>query len=62
MQTVSVDIGSTWTKAALFARRRELTLVNHVLTPTTTHHLADGFCQPESGAERCRCAPVTEKR
>lgn len=44
MQTVSVDIGSTWTKAALFAYEgEELTLVNHVLTPTTTHHLADGF-------------------
>lgn len=38
MQTVSVDIGSTWTKAALFTRGDELTLVNHVLTPTTTHH------------------------
>ncbi len=108
MQTVSVDIGSTWTKAALFAHEgEELTLVNHVLTPTTTHHLADGFfaslnqvlnvadarpllksgevqlkyspgkpcpdpnhhtssgrrffCQPESGAECCRCSPVTEK-
>ena len=44
MQTVSVDIGSTWTKAALFAHEgEELTLINHVLTPTTTHHLADGF-------------------
>ena len=33
MQTVSVDIGSTWTKAALFAHEgEELTLVNHVLT------------------------------
>lgn len=63
MQTVSVDIGSTWTKAALFAHEGEdLTLINHVLTPTTTHHLADGFfCQPESGAECCRCSPVTEK-
>lgn len=44
MQTVSVDIGSTWTKAALFAQEgNEPTLVNHVLTPTTTHHLAEGF-------------------
>ncbi|VEB94069.1 Uncharacterised protein [Citrobacter koseri] len=44
MQIVSVDIGSTWTKAALFAREGDaLTLVNHVLTPTTTYHLADGF-------------------
>lgn len=43
MQIVSVDIGSTWTKAALFAREDALTLVNHVLTPTTTHHLAKGF-------------------
>ncbi len=44
MQIVSVDIGSTWTKAALFTREgNELTLVNHVLTPTTTNHLADGF-------------------
>ena len=44
MQTVSVDIGSTWTKAALFTQEGdELTLVNHVLTPTTTHHLAEGF-------------------
>lgn len=43
MQIVSVDIGSTWTKAALFTREDALTLVNHVLTPTTTHHLAKGF-------------------
>lgn len=44
MQIVSVDIGSTWTKAALFAQEGDaLTLVNHALTPTTTHHLADGF-------------------
>ncbi|EKK6386495.1 glutamate mutase L, partial [Escherichia coli] len=44
MQIVSVDIGSTWTKAALFTREGDaLTLVNHVLTPTTTHHLAKGF-------------------
>lgn len=44
MQIVSVDIGSTWTKAALFAREGDaLTLVNHVLTPTTTHDLAKGF-------------------
>lgn len=44
MQIVSVDIGSTWTKAALFAQEGDaLTLVNHALTPTTPHHLADGF-------------------
>ncbi|EAN8470839.1 glutamate mutase [Salmonella enterica] len=44
MQIVSVDIGSTWTKAALFSLEGDaLTLVNHALTPTTTHHLADGF-------------------
>lgn len=44
MQIVSVDIGSTWTKSALFIREGDaLTLVNHVLTPTTTAHLADGF-------------------
>lgn len=44
MQTVSVDIGSTWTKAALFALEgNELTLINQSLTPTTTHHLAEGF-------------------
>ncbi|EBK2702465.1 glutamate mutase [Salmonella enterica subsp. enterica] len=44
MHIVSVDIGSTWTKAALFAQEGDaLTLVNHTLTPTTTHHLADGF-------------------
>jgi len=44
MQIVSVDIGSTWTKAALFTPEGDaLTLVNHVLTPTTTHHLAKGF-------------------
>lgn len=44
MQIVSVDIGSTWTKAALFTPEGDgLTLVNHVLTPTTTHHLAEGF-------------------
>ncbi|WP_159513805.1 MULTISPECIES: methylaspartate mutase accessory protein GlmL [Enterobacter] len=44
MQIVSVDIGSTWTKAALFTPEGDaLTLVNHVLTPTTTQHLAEGF-------------------
>ncbi|MCZ9155389.1 methylaspartate mutase accessory protein GlmL [Escherichia albertii] len=44
MQIVSVDIGSTWTKSALFSREGDtLTLVNHILTPTTTAHLADGF-------------------
>ncbi|MFQ9622256.1 MAG: hypothetical protein ACLR17_08960 [Enterobacteriaceae bacterium] len=52
MQTVSVDIGSTWTKAALFAQEGdELTLVNHVLTPD--HYPSPGgrlFCQPEPGA------------
>ena len=49
MQIVSVDIGSTWTKAALFTREGDaLTLVNHVLTPTTTHH----FLQPGPGVKR----------
>lgn len=44
MRTVSVDIGSTWTKAALFGREGDtLTLINHVITPTTPHHLAEGF-------------------
>lgn len=44
MQIVSVDIGSTWTKAASFAQDGDtLTLLNHVLTPTTTQHLAEGF-------------------
>lgn len=45
MRMVSVDIGSTWTKAALFDLEHDdaLTLVNQTLTPTTTHHLADGF-------------------
>nr|WP_318384993.1 methylaspartate mutase accessory protein GlmL [uncultured Enterobacter sp.] len=45
MRTVSVDIGSTWTKAALFDLEHAdaLTLVNQTLTPTTTHHLAEGF-------------------
>ena len=41
MQIVSVDIGSTWTKAALFTREGDaLTLVNHVLTPN--HHPSSG--------------------
>lgn len=44
MRTVSVDIGSTWTKAALFGREGDtLTLINHVITPTTPHHLAEVF-------------------
>ncbi len=54
MQIVSVDIGSTWTKAALFAREGDaLTLVNHVLTPN--HHPSSGegvFLQPEPGVKR----------
>jgi len=45
MRTVSVDIGSTWTKAALFEMRGDntLRLLNQAVTPTTTQHLADGF-------------------
>lgn len=44
MRTLSIDIGSTWTKAALFAvEGHELTLINQCLEPTTTQNLADGF-------------------
>ncbi|MCR4456571.1 MULTISPECIES: methylaspartate mutase accessory protein GlmL [Pseudescherichia] len=45
MRTVSVDIGSTWTKAALFeiSGNNALRLLNQAVTPTTTRHLADGF-------------------
>lgn len=45
MRTVSVDIGSTWTKAALFEIEGDnnLRLLNQAVTPTTTHHLAEGF-------------------
>jgi uncharacterized protein (TIGR01319 family) len=41
---VSVDIGSTWTKGAVFDRRDgRLTLVGRHDTATTTEHLPDGF-------------------
>lgn len=44
MRTLSIDIGSTWTKAALFAvEGHELTLINKGLVPTTIQNLADGF-------------------
>lgn len=45
MLTVSVDIGSTWTKGAVFEVGSDdhVELKNYALSPTTTHHLADGF-------------------
>lgn len=45
MRTVSIDIGSTWTKGAVFdvGSDNRLTLVNYTLSPTTPHHLAEGF-------------------
>ncbi|TQI79353.1 uncharacterized protein (TIGR01319 family) [Serratia fonticola] len=44
MRTLSIDIGSTWTKAALFVvEGHELTLINKGLVPTTTQNLAEGF-------------------
>lgn len=44
MRTLSIDIGSTWTKAALFSiDGHELTLINKGLVPTNTENLAESF-------------------
>ncbi|GKX51759.1 methylaspartate mutase accessory protein GlmL [Budvicia aquatica] len=49
MITVSIDIGSTWTKGAVFEVKGEagnndrVELKNSALFPTTPHHLAEGF-------------------
>ncbi|MBV8047172.1 MAG: glutamate mutase L [Paludibacterium sp.] len=46
MKTVSIDIGSTWTKGALFeVGDRDLQLIKRTVFPTTVQHLADGFYQ-----------------
>ncbi len=48
MRILSVDIGSTWTKGALFGTHGDgLRLLGHTRTPTTTH-LPDGFFRVES--------------
>lgn len=44
MKTVSIDIGSTWTKGALFeVGEHDLTLLQRAVCPTTVDHLAHGF-------------------
>lgn len=45
MISVSIDIGSTWTKGAVFdvGSDDHIDVKNYALTPTTTDHLADGF-------------------
>jgi uncharacterized protein (TIGR01319 family) len=44
MKTVSIDIGSTWTKGALFeVGEHTLTLLHRAACPTTVEHLAHGF-------------------
>lgn len=45
MINVSIDIGSTWTKGAVFdvGSDDHIELKNYALTPTTIEHLADGF-------------------
>ncbi|MDR0805911.1 MAG: glutamate mutase L [Enterobacteriaceae bacterium] len=45
MITVSIDIGSTWTKGAVFevGENDQIELKNSALFPTTPSHLAEGF-------------------
>lgn len=45
MISVSIDIGSTWTKGAVFdvGNDDHIELLNYALSPTTTDHLANGF-------------------
>ncbi|MGP2408801.1 methylaspartate mutase accessory protein GlmL [Yersinia sp. 2538 StPb PI] len=45
MITVSIDIGSTWTKGAVFEVGDDdhIDVKNYALSPTTPHHLAEGF-------------------
>ena len=44
MLTVSIDIGSTWTKGALLAHKgTDLAVRKRAVFPTTTSNLADGF-------------------
>lgn len=45
MITVSIDIGSAWTKGAVFEVGDDdhIDVKNYALSPTTPHHLAEGF-------------------
>lgn len=45
MINVSIDIGSTWTKGAVFevGDNDHIEVKNCALSPTTPHHLAEGF-------------------
>lgn len=45
MISVSIDIGSTWTKGAVFevGDNDQIEVKNYALSPTTPQHLADGF-------------------
>ncbi|AJJ12269.1 hypothetical protein CH64_1338 [Yersinia rohdei] len=45
MISVSIDIGSTWTKGAVFEvdDNDNIAVKNYALSPTTPHHLAEGF-------------------
>ncbi|HHH2215580.1 TPA: methylaspartate mutase accessory protein GlmL [Yersinia enterocolitica] len=45
MISVSIDIGSTWTKGAVFEVTDDshIEVRNYALSPTTPHHLAEGF-------------------
>lgn len=45
MISVSIDIGSTWTKGAVFevGDNDNIVVKNYALSPTTPHHLAEGF-------------------
>ncbi len=44
MTIISIDIGSTWTKGAVFKLvDSEIELLRRAVSPTTVHNLADGF-------------------
>ena len=67
MIAVSIDIGSTWTKGALFeVDEHDLKLEKRAATPTTVDHLARGFFEvlnellgADNAIERIRSGEVT---
>jgi hypothetical protein len=66
MKLVSIDIGSTWTKGALFQLQDdELVLLARQACPTTVANLADGFfhlLEQLAGPTAARCGFFTLHR
>lgn len=56
---LSIDIGSTFTKGALFQLREgELSVLDYARVPTTTAHLKDGFDRVRGGLDPSGSFPV----